>query len=193
MTSEAMATCLKSICSTAPRSLSPHQEHHLHPDLPAKDCLYIFANFLSYWKAPDEDPSIVPASCLQQAKNLLDAVRSIRNGDKEQGITSTVNILHIKDRWPALDVEEDGFYAPRDQQQQQQQRIKHAPPPFEVLDDPVIKCELLPTQQFEPLPAAAVFEHISKHMSEPPKQIVYSWIGSRFTACVSESMRGNES
>lgn len=164
--------------TTTPRSLSLYQGNRLHPDLPAKDCLYIFANFLSYWKAPDEDPDTVPASCLQEARQLIDAVRSLHGGDRELGIEPTAHILHIKYRWPLLvpkDAEEDGFYA-------RGKQPKHAPPPFEVLDEPVIKCELLPTQQFEPVPAAAVFAHISEHMKSPPKQIIYSWIGSRFTA-----------
>lgn len=113
----------------------------INPDIPIKDVLFVFSNFASYMKAPNQGATGVSDQELRHASRLLEHVRvrtlhppycvrlfslplqDLQKRDKR----SRVYVLHIKYRF----VESSSAQACE----------KRIPPPFATMLDPVLKID----------------------------------------------------
>ncbi|KAJ9111101.1 hypothetical protein QFC19_001300 [Naganishia cerealis] len=109
----------------------------INPDLPVKDVLFIFSNFASYMKSPNQGAMGVQDRELKHAARLLDHARvssfqffhTLTSEFKELQANkrNRVNILHVKYRFAEPMVPESG--------------ARRVPPPFATMLDPVLKID----------------------------------------------------
>ncbi|WVF68558.1 hypothetical protein IAT40_003327 [Kwoniella sp. CBS 6097] len=150
------------------------------PDLPNKDALYLFSNFSSYMRSPNEGSDGVRAEDFKDTIRLLDHARALASNP-----SSNVHILHLKYRFQGQTNTFRSPYFSGDYQlplnyRDSIGRLRNpVPQPFSVLHDPVVKIDYMENGVFEPLPAQAVFSHIAKICQPPPRIIVISYVYSK--------------
>jgi hypothetical protein len=125
---------------TQHRSILLDHTHPINPDIPVKDVLFVFSNFSSYMKAPNQGATGVSDQELRHASRLLEHARvSPRSSSKvailmielkdlqKRSKRSRVYVLHIKYRF----IESASAQAAE----------KRIPPPFATMLDPVLKID----------------------------------------------------
>ncbi|WRT69546.1 uncharacterized protein IL334_006533 [Kwoniella shivajii] len=172
--------------SKSPRSilLSPSNKsptsRPLSPDLPNRDALYLFCNFSSYMRSPNEGGQGVKADDFKDTVRLLEHARWLTSQSH-----SNVHILHLKYRFQGQTSAFRSPYSTGDYQLPLNYkgsigRVRNpVPQPFSVLHDPVVKIDYMENGIFDPLPAQAVFSHIAKMCQPPPRIIVISYVYSK--------------
>ncbi|WVQ66336.1 uncharacterized protein L199_004515 [Kwoniella botswanensis] len=172
--------------SPSPRSvlLSPSKtsptSRPLSPDLPTRDALYLFSNFSSYMRSPDEGSEGLKADDFKDTIRLLEHARWLTSQPH-----SNVHILHLKYRFQGQSTTFRSPYSTGDYQlplnyKDSTGRVRNpVPQPFSVLHDPVVKIDYMENGVFDPLPAQAVFSHIAKMCQPPPRVIVISYVYSK--------------
>ncbi|WWC73577.1 uncharacterized protein I206_107549 [Kwoniella pini CBS 10737] len=172
--------------SATPRSvlLSPLKtsptNRPLSPDLPNRDALYLFSNFSSYMRSPNENLKGLQGDDFKDSIRLLEHARWLTSQPH-----SNVSILHIKYRFQGENATFRSPYSTGDYQlpinnKDSNGRIRNpVPQPFSVLHDPVVKIDYMENGVFDPLPAQAVFSHIAKVCQPPPRVIVISYVYSK--------------
>ncbi|WWC65727.1 uncharacterized protein I303_108349 [Kwoniella dejecticola CBS 10117] len=172
--------------SATPRSvlLSPLKtsptNRPLSPDLPTRDALYLFSNFSSYMRSPNQGPEGLKADDFKDSIRLLEHARWLTSQPH-----ANVHILHLKYRFQGENATFRSPYSTGDYQlpinyKDSIGRIRNpVPQPFSVLHDPVVKIDYMENGVFDPLPAQAVFSHIAKMCQPPPRVIVISYVYSK--------------
>ncbi|WWC92948.1 uncharacterized protein L201_007911 [Kwoniella dendrophila CBS 6074] len=193
--------------SPSPRSvlLSPLKtsptSRPLSPDLPTPDALYLFSNFSSYMRSPNEGSQGLNADDFKDTIRLLEHARWLSSQPN-----LNVNVLHLKYRFQGQSSTFRSPYQIGDYQlpsnSKEAQTINGAednhnteggerkgsgggrirnpvPQPFSVLHDPVVKIDYMENGVFDPLPSQAIFSHIAKVCQPPPRIIVISYVHSR--------------
>ncbi|WVW86766.1 hypothetical protein I302_108820 [Kwoniella bestiolae CBS 10118] len=172
--------------SPSPRSvlLSPSKtsptSRPLSPDLPSRDALYLFSNFSSYMRSPNEGSEGLRGDDFRDSIRLLEHARWLSSQPH-----SNVHILHLKYRFQGQSNTFRSPYSTGDYQlplnyKDSTGRVGNpVPQPFSVLHDPVVKIDYMENGVFDPLPAQAVFSHIAKMCQPPPRIIVISYVYSK--------------
>ncbi|OCF61932.1 hypothetical protein L486_01596 [Kwoniella mangroviensis CBS 10435] len=172
--------------SPSPRSvlLSPSKtsptSRPLSPDLPTRDALYLFSNFSSYMRSPNEGSEGLRADDFKDTIRLLEHARWLTSQPH-----SSVHILHLKYRFQGQSTTFRSPYSTGDYQlplnyKDSTGRVRNpVPQPFSVLHDPVVKIDYMENGVFDPLPAQAVFSHIAKMCQPPPRVLVISYVYSK--------------
>ncbi|WWD20166.1 hypothetical protein CI109_104642 [Kwoniella shandongensis] len=166
--------------SRSPTNRSPTSTRPLSPDLPNRDALYLFSNFSSYMRSPNEGSGGIKAEDFKDTIRLLDHARTLTS---QPG--SNVHVLHLKYRFQGQTNTFRSPYSSGDYQlplnyRDSVGRLRNpVPQPFSVLHDPVVKIDYMENGVFDPLPAQAVFDHIAKHCQPPPRIIVISYVFSK--------------
>ncbi|WVQ96098.1 hypothetical protein IAU59_003200 [Kwoniella sp. CBS 9459] len=171
---------LLSPSSRSPGTQRSRSDRPFSPDLPNKDALYLFSNFSSYMRSPNEGSEGVKAEDFKDTIRLLEHARSLASNP-----SSNVRILHLKYRFQGQTNTFRSPYFSGDYQlplnyRDSIGRLRNpVPQPFSTLHDPVVKIDHLENGVFEPLPAQAVFSHIAKMCQPPPRIIVISYVYSK--------------
>ncbi|OCF39541.1 hypothetical protein I317_06651 [Kwoniella heveanensis CBS 569] len=168
--------------STQQRTSTSRSNRHrpFSPDLPNRDALYLFSNFSSYMRSPNEGSDGVKAEDFKDTIRLLEHARALASNP-----SSNVHILHLKYRFQGQTNTFRSPYFSGDYQlplnyRDSIGRLRNpVPQPFSVLHDPVVKIDYMENGVFEPLPAQAVFSHIAKMCQPPPRIIVISYVYSK--------------
>ena len=148
--------------STGSARISPSTRHPLNralsPDLPTRDALYLFSNFSSYMRSPNEGPDgILSNDDFKDTVRLLDFARvSFPRSRREDGLmsqtlvgqpSSNVHVLHLKYRFQAPTDMRQSTYSAGDRNLPVNHidamgRLRNpVPQPFSVARDPVLKID----------------------------------------------------